>query len=153
MAAMLLRRSLTLAAMSPVSRLLSTVTPAAASAAGSVPPTLGPIDPSALNITSPSGIPLVVDTSQNPAKLTTGTIGQVIRTAAETKMNKTTVVMVVTKKVHLKTGKGRKWTKKYLCHDEHNICKVDDLVRIKLGRPMSRRKSWYIDEIVKRRLE
>ena len=68
-------------------------------------------------------------------------------------MNKTTVVEVARQKTHPKYGKSRRVTKKYLCHDESNVSKVDDLVRIELGRPRSKRKSWYVAEVVKRRVD
>ncbi len=38
--------------------------------------------------------------------------------------------------------------KKYLAHDEQNKCKPGDVVKIKLVRPISRRKRWLIVEIV-----
>lgn len=38
--------------------------------------------------------------------------------------------------------------KKYLVHDEQNRCKPGDTVRIKLVRPISKRKRWLLVEIV-----
>jgi small subunit ribosomal protein S17 len=38
--------------------------------------------------------------------------------------------------------------KKYLAHDEHNRCKPGDSVRIKLVRPISKRKHWLLLDVV-----
>ncbi|MCI0471409.1 MAG: 30S ribosomal protein S17 [Candidatus Aminicenantes bacterium] len=38
--------------------------------------------------------------------------------------------------------------KKYLVHDEHNKCKVGDIVRIKLVKPISKRKRWLVMDVV-----
>jgi small subunit ribosomal protein S17 len=38
--------------------------------------------------------------------------------------------------------------KKYLAHDETNRCKPGDVVRIKLIRPISKRKRWLLVEVV-----
>ena len=38
--------------------------------------------------------------------------------------------------------------KKYLVHDEHNKCKLGDMVKIKLVRPISKTKRWMLVDIV-----
>jgi small subunit ribosomal protein S17 len=38
--------------------------------------------------------------------------------------------------------------KKYLAHDEKNKCKVGDQVKLKLVRPISKRKRWLVVDIV-----
>lgn len=38
--------------------------------------------------------------------------------------------------------------KKYLAHDEANKCKSGDVVKIKLVRPISKRKRWLVVDIV-----
>lgn len=38
--------------------------------------------------------------------------------------------------------------KKYLVHDEHNKCKPGDTVKIKLVRPISKRKRWLLVDIL-----
>lgn len=38
--------------------------------------------------------------------------------------------------------------KKYLVHDEKNKCKVGDIVRIKLVKPISKRKRWLVVDVV-----
>ncbi len=41
--------------------------------------------------------------------------------------------------------------KRYLAHDEGNDCKIGDLVVIEECRPLSKRKSWRVIEILERR--
>ena len=38
--------------------------------------------------------------------------------------------------------------KKYLAHDEENRGKLGDVVRIRLVRPISRRKKWLLEEVL-----
>jgi len=38
--------------------------------------------------------------------------------------------------------------KKYLVHDEHNKCKPGDIVKIKLVKPLSKRKRWLLVDIL-----
>ena len=38
--------------------------------------------------------------------------------------------------------------KKYLAHDEKNKCKIGDLVKLKLVRPISKRKRWLVIDII-----
>lgn len=38
--------------------------------------------------------------------------------------------------------------KKYLAHDEMNKCKIGDLVKLKLVRPISKRKRWLVVDII-----
>jgi small subunit ribosomal protein S17 len=64
------------------------------------------------------------------------------------KMDKTVVVEVERLKRHRLYGKVLKRTKKYMAHDEENACRIGDLVRIVESRPLSRRKSWVVEEIM-----
>ncbi|MBC7316010.1 MAG: 30S ribosomal protein S17, partial [Chloroflexi bacterium] len=41
-------------------------------------------------------------------------------------------------------------TKKYMAHDEEDVCQMGDWVRIEECRPMSRRKRWKVIEIIRR---
>ncbi|KNC77118.1 30S ribosomal protein S17, partial [Sphaeroforma arctica JP610] len=41
-----------------------------------------------------------------------------------------------------------KKTKRYLCHDENELCVVGDEVRILACRPVSKRKTFVVDQIV-----
>ncbi len=58
--------------------------------------------------------------------------------------DKTVVVAVTTVKSHPVYKKRYKVTKKYAAHDEKNLCKVGESVRIKESRPVSRTKRWVV---------
>lgn len=62
--------------------------------------------------------------------------------------NKTISVLVETYKTHPLYHKRVKSSKKYCVHDEKNIAKVGDTVRIVETRPMSKTKHFYLKEIV-----
>jgi small subunit ribosomal protein S17 len=64
------------------------------------------------------------------------------------KMDKAVVVEVERLKRHRVYGKVMKRTKKYMAHDEENVCRIGDLVRIVESRPLSRRKHWVVEEIM-----
>ena len=72
-------------------------------------------------------------------------VGKVIHTTNEKTIN----VLVETYKVHPKYHKRVKSSKKYCVHDEKNIAKVGDTVRIVETRPLSKTKHFYLKEIVK----
>jgi small subunit ribosomal protein S17 len=57
--------------------------------------------------------------------------------------------LVETYKNHPKYHKRVKNSKKYCVHDEKNIAKVGDTVRIVETRPLSKTKHFYLKEIVK----
>lgn len=65
------------------------------------------------------------------------------------KMNKTRVVKVERLVRVPKYEKVVRKTKKYYAHDENNISKVGDKVKIKLTRPISKLKRWEIIEVIK----
>lgn len=66
------------------------------------------------------------------------------------KMNKTVVVAVESRSPHGKYGKIVVRTKRYKAHDEENLCKEGDRVRIQETRPLSRTKRWMVAEIFNR---
>jgi small subunit ribosomal protein S17 len=66
------------------------------------------------------------------------------------KMDKTVVVAVERLKRHPLYGRVQRVTKKFQAHDEENICKSGDRVRIMETRPLSRHKRWRIVQIVER---
>jgi len=66
------------------------------------------------------------------------------------KMDKTIVVAVKRKVKHPIYGKFVNKTKKFMVHDEKNDCNPGDTVRIMETRPLSRRKSWRLVEIIER---
>jgi len=72
-------------------------------------------------------------------------IGQVV----STKMKKTVVVIVETKKPHPVYKKRVKKTKRYHVHDELGV-KEGDWVKIGEIRPVSKTKRWKIVEVVKK---
>ena len=63
--------------------------------------------------------------------------------------DKTITVIVETYKVHPKYHKRVRSSKKYHVHDEKNIAKVGDTVRIAETKPISKTKHFYLKEIVK----
>lgn len=66
------------------------------------------------------------------------------------KMDKTVVVAVDYLKPHPLYRKIIRKTSKFHAHDEHNECKVGDIVRIEETRPLSRTKRWRVLEIMQR---
>jgi small subunit ribosomal protein S17 len=71
-------------------------------------------------------------------------VGEVISSS----MNKTIVVLSVTRVPHPKFGKIVKQQKKFYAHDEENKAKNGDTVRIMETRPLSKLKRWRLVEIV-----
>ncbi len=67
------------------------------------------------------------------------------------KMNKTVVIRVTRITPHPKYGKIIKKIKKFMAHDEKEMCKVGDLVQIVSCRPISKNKKWRVLSIVKKR--
>ncbi|KAG0670666.1 hypothetical protein C6P40_004200 [Pichia californica] len=65
------------------------------------------------------------------------------------KMNKTIKVRILQKKFDKKVQKHFLQKKDYLVHDEGNICREGDLVRIEQTRPLSARKFFAVAEIKK----
>lgn len=65
------------------------------------------------------------------------------------KMNKTIKVRVMQKVFNKKVQKEFLKKKDYLVHDESNICREGDLVRIEATRPLSARKFFSVAEIKK----
>jgi small subunit ribosomal protein S17 len=60
------------------------------------------------------------------------------------KADKTIVVKVERRVMHPLYKKFIRRSKRYLAHDESNVVKVGDLVRIRECRPISKRKCWEI---------
>ncbi len=72
------------------------------------------------------------------------TIGRVV----SNKMNQTVTVSVQRLVKHPVYGKYIRRTTKLLAHDPDNACKEGDTVSISECRPISKRKSWRVVEIV-----
>lgn len=64
--------------------------------------------------------------------------------------DKTIIVLVETYKKHPLYGKRVKYSKKYAVHDEQNIAKVGDKVKIVETRPLSKTKYFALVEIVEK---
>ena len=64
------------------------------------------------------------------------------------KMDKTVVVRVERVTRHPLYGKVIKTHKKYKAHDENNAAKVGDMVRIRECRPISKDKTFFVEEIL-----
>ncbi len=62
------------------------------------------------------------------------------------KMDKTVTVSVDRRVMHPLYKKFIRRSKKYAAHDEENLCKVGDTVRIEECRPFSKRKTWLVIE-------
>ncbi len=60
------------------------------------------------------------------------------------KMNKTVTVLVDRRVMHPLYKKFIRRSKKYAAHDEENVCKVGDTVRIIECPPISKRKTWAV---------
>ena len=65
-----------------------------------------------------------------------------------TSMDKTIVVLTETYKNHPLYHKRVKTSKKYTAHDEKNIAKVGDTVRLVSTRPLSKTKRYALDEVL-----
>lgn len=64
------------------------------------------------------------------------------------KMDKTVVVRIDRSKRHRLYGKTLRVTQRYKAHDEHNECRLGDVVKIAETRPLSREKRWRVVEVV-----
>ena len=62
--------------------------------------------------------------------------------------DKTITVMVETYRKHPLYGKRVKYSKKYAAHDEKNIAKVGDTVRLLSTRPLSKTKRYELVEVL-----
>lgn len=78
---------------------------------------------------------------------------QKVGTVVSDKMDKTVVVAVNYVRRHPLYHKRITRTSKFLAHDENNLAKPGDVVRIEETRPMSRRKRWIVREIVEKAVQ
>ena len=77
------------------------------------------------------------------AKTLTGTVTSDVA-------DKTITVSVTSRETHPIYGKQYSVTRKYAAHDENNDAKKGDKVTISESRPISKRKSFKLDEIVEK---
>ena len=66
------------------------------------------------------------------------------------KANKTITVKVETYKKDPKYGKRIKYSKKYTAHDEENVAKIGDKVRLVATRPLSNTKRYELKEVIEK---
>ena len=66
------------------------------------------------------------------------------------KMDKTIVVAVVDRVRHPRYRKTLQRTKRLYAHDEANVAKVGDRVRVQETRPLSKLKRWRLVEVLER---
>ncbi|AWN75489.1 30S ribosomal protein S17 [Legionella anisa] len=64
------------------------------------------------------------------------------------KMDKTIVVMIERSVKHPKYGKIMKRRSKLHAHDENQVCKIGNIVKIRESRPLSKTKSWVLVEVI-----
>lgn len=77
-----------------------------------------------------------------------GTRKELTGVVVSDKMQKTRVVSIETWKVSPKYGKRVHATRRVKAHDEKNISKVGDTVRLVESRPLSSDKRWRISEVI-----
>jgi small subunit ribosomal protein S17 len=65
------------------------------------------------------------------------------------KCTKTVTILVQKKYPHLIYKKIITKTKRYLVHDENNLCKIGNIVLIEESIPISKYKKWEIKKILK----
>jgi small subunit ribosomal protein S17 len=75
-----------------------------------------------------------------PKRVLTGTV-------VSDKTNKTVVVKVERKVKHPLYGKIIRRSKKYHAHDEGNVCKEGETVRIEECAPISKLKTWRVLDV------
>lgn len=64
------------------------------------------------------------------------------------KMDKTIVVMIERTVKHPKYGKIMKRRTKLHAHDENQVCKIGNVVKVRESRPLSKTKSWVLVEVI-----
>ncbi len=78
-----------------------------------------------------------------PKKVITGKV-------VSTKMDKTIVVEIISKRPHPKYKKFVTKTTKFKAHDEKEVCDEGDIVEIIENRPISKTKTWILKEVLKK---
>jgi small subunit ribosomal protein S17 len=83
---------------------------------------------------------------QNEVKAKRTVIGRVV----SDKMDKTVSVAIERQIKHPTYGKYIRRTSKVMAHDENNECKIGDRVAISETRPVSKNKSWQVENVIER---
>lgn len=87
-----------------------------------------------------------INSSETPLRTVEGRV-------VSDKMDKTVTILVERKVKHALYGKYLRRSTKLHAHDEENICREGDLVRVTECRPLSKTKNWRVVEIVTRASE
>lgn len=74
----------------------------------------------------------------------------VIGLVVSDRMEKSAVVMVERRFRHALYKKYVTKSTKYMIHDQENVCRIGDRVRIMETRPLSRRKKWRLVEVIEK---
>lgn len=85
----------------------------------------------------------------NETKIKTKAVRSLIGAVISINANKMIVIRVDTMKMHPKYHKQYRVSRKYHVHDEKNLAKVGDTVKVVACRPMSATKRWRLDSVVK----
>ena len=83
-------------------------------------------------------------TTSNQTEVARMITGKVV----STKMNKTIVVQTERKVKHALYGKYIRRFSRMHAHDENQVCREGDTVRIRMCRPISKTKTWVLDGVV-----
>ena len=75
---------------------------------------------------------------------------EVVGEVVSNRMHKTIVVQVVRKKAHAFYGRVIATKKKFYAHDEKNVARIGDFVRLEETRPLSKLKRWRLKEVVRK---
>lgn len=82
--------------------------------------------------------------SEEKVTLQRSVVGRVV----SNKMEKSGTVLVERRVKHAMYGKYITRSTKYHFHDDTNEANIGDVVRIKSCRPISKTKSWTLDEVI-----
>ena len=77
-----------------------------------------------------------------------GRRNEVVGEVISNKMDKTISVLIYRMVKHKKYGKFVKKTSVFKAHDEKNVAKIGDIVKIYETRPLSKTKRWALSEVV-----
>jgi len=89
-------------------------------------------------------------TSTKAAERVQGRRKEVVGEVVSSRMHKTIVVQVTSKKSHPFYGRVIARQKKFYAHDEKNQARVGDVVRLEETRPLSKLKRWKLKDIVRK---
>ena len=73
---------------------------------------------------------------------------EIVGVVVSDKTDKTITVLYETYRKHPLYNKRVKFSKKYAAHDENNIAKTGDKVRIEMTKPISKSKKYRLVEVI-----